>query len=926
MNAIAAGVIRLTSSNLARFVVAVTALLGGPSVLAADRAIEDIRIATRGGVATATIEFVCPVTYLSHSPSIGPEVRVRVALGPECVEELGPGLRSELHSPPRDSSADVNDVVFDTIDGQVGTVAISLGRVIRFSASQGDSRNMIRVIFDRNITESRSQLPSVEPPSSAVRPSTVVRTPVQRTPLQQTPAQQTPSAPSPASTPAATAIAQSNVDDSGTPAVSAAGPPIAAATSAPLPEEPPREPLRLVERTSPRGDLYVIQLAVDSELDESLGALAFSEHPDELLYFNERSAGEQRWQELRLGFFATELEARERLSTFSAVFPEAVISVADLAEQDRAKADPLAKESLLSMVSAAELPAADPAPGDSPPADSLDELTALPDARVDALLVEANEAMLNENYDRSIQIYSRLLEDQGFAERAMARERLGILRQRKGQTAQAKLEYESYLSEFPTGPDANRVRQRLAGLVATANPPRERLVVSADPESSWKFWGGVSQYVRRDVIKPNDAVRGSTTHSNLLSNVDFSAQRRGERFQIQSRFNGAYHYNLLDAVESRAPRDQLHVSNAYVTVNDDQRDWSARVGRQSLHKAGVLGRFDGAHFNYRWRPDIGLNFTLGRPVDFPRQSTDTQREIIGVSADLDQLVGQWDFSFFTIMQKSDGIIDREAAGGEARYRNEDWNIVTALDFDLGYSVINSALVNFNWRATDKLTVNGRFNTGTAPFLTTRNALIGQPVARISDLLGTYTEPQLRTLARDRTADAQDASLGISMPVFDRFQWNVDFSQSSFDSTVASGGVAAIPATGTQTFFNTSLVGSSIIKRGDTTVFSLRRSTTRSAVTDTFIFDVRLPVSERLRLSPRLALSTRTFKNSSEEETVLAPTLRLAYRWPAGHRVEAELGSRMETREFLEFVPGPFGVPVDSTETFLNLGYWWEFRP
>ena len=41
-----------------------------------------------------------------------------------------------------------------------------------------------------------------------------------------------------------------------------------------------------------------------------------------------------------------------------------------------------------------------------------------------------------------------------------------MARERKGQLAQARLEYTTYLAEFPDGPDAERVQQRLAGLAA----------------------------------------------------------------------------------------------------------------------------------------------------------------------------------------------------------------------------------------------------------------------------------------------------------------------------------------------------------------------------------------------------------------------------------------------------------------------------
>jgi len=290
---------------------------------------------------------------------------------------------------------------------------------------------------------------------------------------------------------------------------------------------------------------------------------------------------------------------------------------------------------------------------------------------------------------------------------------------------------------------------------------------------------------------------------------------------------------------------------------------------------------------------------------------------------MDALVEQWDFTFFAIMQEIDGIADRQAVGAEARYRGERTSIVGVVDVDLSYGILNSALVTANWRATEKLTLNGRVNVGAAPFLTTRNALIGQSVTTIEDLLETFSEGQIRRLARDRTAQVSNGTFGLSWPLFDRYQLNFDIGYYEVDATIESASVAEIPASGTQTFIYTSLVGSSVIKDGDTAIFSLQRSDTRNGTSDTLMFDFRFPTSERLRLNPRLALSSRRHGGDGSEEWIAAPMLRLAFRWPRHHQLELELGARLSTRDFAE---GPIGLEQrqESSEYFYNAGYWWEF--
>ena len=138
------------------------------------------------------------------------------------------------------------------------------------------------------------------------------------------------------------------------------------------------------------------------------------------------------WQELRLGFFGSENDrARAARDSPRRVSQTPSSPSPTIEEQDAAARAPLAGER-------AHGRPARRLRGGAPPA--LPELTP---ERVDALVAEANDAMLAENYDRSIQIYTRLLEEPGFGGRREARERLGIARERKGQVAQARHESAS---------------------------------------------------------------------------------------------------------------------------------------------------------------------------------------------------------------------------------------------------------------------------------------------------------------------------------------------------------------------------------------------------------------------------------------------------------------------------------------------------
>jgi len=867
---------------------------------AATRAIEDVRFVKQNGVARAEIVLACPVRYLSHTPESGTDVQVRILLEPECLAELGAGVRSELFDPPAGNLAGVKQIVFDTtVEARVARVAINMGRIVRFAVSQGPMRNVLRVELDQSAatTQDTERVPDLgpgAPPAAHPRSLAAAASAASTGPggagpaaVAATPQTSTPSAPS--------------------------APP--ASLAAPVPE---RRPLRLVQPAAAPTERFALQLAAGPDAAAAADVPALATSADELLYVNERSAGPREWQELRLGFFDSETDARARLAALASAFPDAVVAIATVEEQDAAAGERRLMARAGSSQGAAAAEAA-----------ALRTLPELTPERLEALVAEGNDALLAENYDRAIQIYTRLLEEPGYGGRREARERLGIARERKGQLAQARREYDVYLAEFPEGPDAQRVRQRAAGLAATAAPARERVATVAAAQSIWDYDGGVAQYYRRDVYQPLDNLPVETLQSALLSNVNLAVRRHGERFDLTTRLDAQYRYNLLyeegtvDALWCE-PADQLYLTNAYANIVDQERNWSARLGRQSLHQSGVLGRFDGARAQYQWRPQIGLNLTLGRPVDYPRHAVDSHRQFVAFSADMAELVKQWDVSFFGLVQEVDGLSDRQAVGAEARYRGSEWSVVSAVDYDLSYGVLNSALVNANWRATDRLTLNGRLNVGAAPFLTTHNALIGQLAASIDELLGTYSEGQIRRIARNRTAQGRDGALGLSWPVFDRYQLNVDLMFSEFDATVASAGVSAVPASGAQTFVQATLVGSSVLKAGDTAIFSLRHGDNRTATTDTFVFDVRLPSAQKLRLNPRIALTSRTNVGDGSEQWIAAPMLRLTARWPSHHRLEIELGGQWSDKD----LPAPDPLIEDATEKtsayFVNAGYWWEF--
>ena len=683
--------------------------------------------------------------------------------------------------------------------------------------------------------------------------------------------------------------------------------------TAQAPQEPSRPPLRMTPRFPSTNDLFVVQVTT-LETGEAFNLDGLALPNDFVTYRDTVTAEGQKWQVMRVGFFTTEAEADAALhKLIRAQYPDAFVAVATPEEQTRAV--PLGSQ---------------PAKG-LPTATAAAEGDATLDAeRVEELVAEGKEALRDGNVARAIKVYSRVLEeppgDETESLRQEAREYLGLARERNGQTAHARAEYEAFLAQYPDHPSAGRVRQRLAGLLEPSGDDKPvQPLAKRTPRGRWDFFAGFSQFYRRDVnqlIEDGDEI---VSQSAVLSRADFLARREGDRFDVLGRINAGYHYDMLDEQDSIG--DQGQVSYAYVDVTDQKLDLYGRIGRQSSYRGGVLGRFDGLHVSYRYKPDIALNVTTGFPVDSPRYVMNTDRSFYGASVDFENVAKMWDFSVFANLQSIDGISDREAVGAEAVMRRGNWNLVSMMDLDVSYEVLNSFLFAANWIATDKITFNGRFDLKAFPFLTSRNALIGQPVSTIDELLLNYSEGQIRTLARNRTADAASASFGISAALTPRLQLNADVNFSQIEGTVASGGVAAVPDSDGQFIYSTTLVASSLFKTGDTALMSLRHSAHRTADTSTMVLDVRYPIGNGLRLSPRLAISSRRDNVNDTRQLIAEPMLRGIYRWNRRYRVEAEVGGRWSSREIplqTAIFFGDEGNRQDTSAYFFNLGYWVDF--
>ena len=107
-----------------------------------------------------------------------------------------------------------------------------------------------------------------------------------------------------------------------------------------------------------------------------------------------------------------------------------------------------------------------------------------------------------------------------------------------------------------------------------------------------------------------------------------------------------------------------------------------------------------------------------------------------------------------------GMTDRQALGTEVRYFRPGVTFVGLVDYDIHYGDLNDVLLLGTIALPARWTASVNLDHRRSPTLSTRNALIGQPVTRFDQLFGMYTPAEIEQLARDRTATSDVYTLSL----------------------------------------------------------------------------------------------------------------------------------------------------------------------
>jgi hypothetical protein len=438
------------------------------------------------------------------------------------------------------------------------------------------------------------------------------------------------------------------------------------------------------------------------------------------------------------------------------------------------------------------------------------------------------------------------------------------------------------------------VSQRLAAIVTLdRQAPSKQRTEASRGGWDWDSDGMLAQEYRHDAthFEAEGVSADIVGQSAVVTDVDASIRGRSESVNLQARVNAGYLYDL----RPDDPENSARISTAYLDVSDRARRKSLRIGRQSRNSGGVGGTFDGLHVGWRASDRATLHLAAGLPAETTHHAPDPSRQFVGLSADIRGNSSGWEISPFMFAQQFEGYADRQAVGTEFRYFQPGRTLVGLLDYDIHHAALNAAMLMGTFETANHWMITGTLDHRKSPFLTTRNALIGQPIQSFQGLVDVYGQDGVEQLAQDRTADMNMASLGFSRPIGDRYQVSTDFTFTQMSALPASGGVPELPGSGTQLGWSGQLIANSLFRDGDVAIAGVQWFDSSTAQVASLMLSARVPLWYGIRFGPRLRLDHRNYSMDGSTQWTMSPAVRIDWLWRKAI-VEFEVGGDWESRK------------------------------
>lgn len=536
------------------------------------------------------------------------------------------------------------------------------------------------------------------------------------------------------------------------------------------------------------------------------------------------------------------------------------------------------------------------------------------------LVAESRLAIGSKDYAKAIDLLNTALNLPFNNSGDEAQELIGVAREKNGELAKAKAEYELYLKLYPEGKGVARVTKQLAfvddALKASGGKKAARKPIKEIHETS--VYGSWDQYyydAHSRTHNPDGSKTKTHDQSSLVSTINLTARSRQNEYDSKIVFRNRQTMDFLPPTASNSHSNRDRTDAAYVEFEDKAVDYMIRAGRQNGNSGGILGRFDGAWFRYGVTPQYKINLAAGALSEY---AVDYRRTFYGVNLDIGPLSENWSGNVFFVNQDVKQITDRRAVGGEVRYFDNGRSIYSLLDYDTLYKRVNIAMAQGNFQTENGINYNFLLDHRNSPILSTVNALTGSALAGKYATLNRairatgISESDLRQFAIDSTLKTETVLFGATKQVTPRWQFGADVQVNRtsgapgasaaaialFEKQALENGIVLTPleisnfansvaGTGNIWTYHIQGVGTDTLFKDDTSVISATFTSGKISRSQSLLFTNGFAPAEKWRVDSSLQL----LRQDSDPNTltyVISPTVRASYRVREKAMLEAEI--------------------------------------
>ncbi|HEY5995073.1 MAG TPA: hypothetical protein VIU46_10805 [Gallionellaceae bacterium] len=516
---------------------------------------------------------------------------------------------------------------------------------------------------------------------------------------------------------------------------------------------------------------------------------------------------------------------------------------------------------------------------------------------------------------------------------------IGITREKSGQLQKAILEFQAYQNLYPNGKYASWVNNRLAILKIAAPGVFADLAKPAQAAAPQKIQNtefqtmefgslGMYYYTGGSRIKTSGGNQASiptisvVDQKTIMTNINMTTNTYNNEYDNRLVFQDFYARNLLP----KQKRSNNRLGALFYEFRDRLDGYSARIGRQSGIGGGVMGRFDGISAGMDVFTDYRVNVVAGQLADL---TLDSKPKFAGTSIDFG-IKDPFGGSLYAIAQKADGLIDRKAVGGNLRYFNPSFNLMSMFDWDTQFRALNMFTLQGAYISGGSTDFNFIIDKRRSPILDVRNAVNGTVTPVTTLLQNGWTFQDLLMLANQRTGSNTSMMVGMTNHLSEKWNAGTDISIARNSGMSASGTllpdgsvglegfVPAIPPSPNVWTISERLTGNGVIRPHDITNFIVSFSKGPTSKSESFLFGNHMDLQEKWALDTSLHF-THQGDTSGGTANDISPTARLTYRVRNNFSLDGQLGLDMT-----KFSNSVFQTTTTTYRYFASFGFQWNF--